>query len=231
MVRLFLGPDRRLLPELEFGAFLSYSPRGDSAEAQLSRYAMNLLKNEGFVPSTPRGPQIPMSEWVARMVEQNRSTLPFADLFQRGPVLVPAPKSSLMRPDSLWVPKRLAAALVKSGLGSEVALYLRRIRAVPKAASSAPRDRPKAAQHYETMVVELGLSKPPEIVVVDDVVTTGAMLLGSASLLAKAFPNSRIRGFAAMRAITLLSDFKDALAPCVGRIEFFPWTGMTQRSP
>jgi adenine/guanine phosphoribosyltransferase-like PRPP-binding protein len=52
------------------------------------------------------------------------------------------------------------------------------------------------------MEVRRELEEPERIVVVDDIVTSGSMLLATASLLADQFPNSRITAFALSRAIS-----------------------------
>src|SRR4030042_4895511 len=113
------------LSQLEFSALLSYAPRGESAEIRHSKDVMIKLKNDGFVGEPP----ILMSQWVAQTIQRSRATLPFASFFQHNTTLVPIPKSSLMQPNTLWVPLRIAAALVGMGLGKEVAPYL--IRATP----------------------------------------------------------------------------------------------------
>ena len=57
---------------------------------------------------------------------------------------------------------------------------------------------------------------PHEIVVVDDVVTQGTMLLACASILQAAYSAAHIRGFAVIR--TESDYFQRILDPCVGRI-------------
>jgi len=146
------------------------------------------------------------------------SSLPFVSFFQPDVILVPTPKSSLMRPNTLWVPERIAAALVEAGLGKEVVPCLVRSKSVSKAALSRPQERPTPAEHYESMGVQKRLSKPGEVMLVDDVVTRGATLLGAANRLADVFPQTRIRAFAAMRTISDLSDFIKVYDPCTGTI-------------
>ena len=58
-------------------------------------------------------PPILMSERIAKAVQENMSSLPFAYFFQPDTVLVPVPKSSLMLPDTLRVPQRIATALAR----------------------------------------------------------------------------------------------------------------------
>jgi predicted amidophosphoribosyltransferase len=170
-----------LLSELEYGALLSYASHGNSAEIQHSKDIMLALKNDGFVQS----PSILMSQWVAQTIQRNRSTLAFASFFQTNTVLVPIPKSSLMRHGTLWVPHRLATALVDCSLGKEVANILNRVRPVRKAAWSTPDSRPLPQEHYESMEIQKTLSEPSDILLIDDIITRGATLLGAASRLAE----------------------------------------------
>jgi len=175
------------LSRLEFSALLAYTPRGDSKEIEHSRDIMLYLKTDAIVKDRETSePPISMSEWVAKTILKNLDTLECASFFKPDTILVPTPKSSLMRPDTLWVPERIAKALVSVGLGKEVLSCLFRRIPVPKAARSLPHMRPNAAKHYETIGIRSGLSPPDEILLVDDVVTRGATFLGAANRLADA---------------------------------------------
>src|SRR6266487_4662084 len=109
-----------------------------------------------------------------------------------------------MQASSAWARRSARRATSSDGhipLGVRAATRPRvgspkRVAAVPKAAYAAGSDRPTPQQHLETMGVQgvLGLN-PTEILVVDDVVTKGAMLLACVSLLQDAFPNATVRGF------------------------------------
>lgn len=187
---------------------------------------MTVLKNDGFLQAPP----ILMSQWVAETIQRNISTLPFASYFQPNTILIPTPKSSLMREGSLWVPDRLATALVARGLGKEVARCLVRVEPVPKAALSVASARPTAAPHYETMHVQGRISEPDEIALIDDIVTRGATLLGAANRVADVFPRARIRAFAAMRTISNPVEFAKEYDPIVGEIRIRP-SGDTLRRP
>lgn len=214
------------ISHLEFGALLTYTPRGSTQRAVHSKNVMQALKRDQFVGEPP----ILMSEWVAKTVKQKMAELPFASFFQPNTILVPAPKSSLMQPNTLWVPERIATVLVEAGIGKQVTSCLIRTKAVPKAASSSPTDRPTAKQHYESITVQGILSKPDEIVLVDDVVTRGATLLGCANRLADAFPQCCIRAFVAMRTISNPNEFESVYSPCTGTIDLHE-TGDTFRRP
>jgi predicted amidophosphoribosyltransferase len=214
------------LSQLEFGALLTYAPRGYSPEIRHSKDVMLALKRDGFVGTPPTL----MSEWIAQTIQRKMAELPFASFFQPNTILVPVPKSSLMQPNTLWVPERIATALLMTGIGKGVASCLVRVKPVPKAALSIPSERPTTAQHYESMSVQGSLSKPDEILLVDDVVTRGATLLGAANRLADAFPQSHIRAFAAMRTISNQNEFENVYAPCVGTIDLWE-SGDTFRRP
>ena len=214
------------LSKVEFESLLSYSPRGTSKRDLKSRDVMSSLKNDRFMQDPP----IPMSELVALTVERNIMNLPFTSFFRSKPILVPTPRSSLTKPDTLWVPDRLAKALVRRRLGRNVVQCLERVKALPKAATSAAANRPKAAEHYDSIEVQKVLSEPEEIILVDDVVTRGATLLGAANKLADAFPKAHVTAFAVMRTISDTTEFEKIYSPVIGTIELQP-SGETFRRP
>jgi hypothetical protein len=144
--------------------------------------------------------------------------LPFADFFKSDPMSVPIPKSSLMRPETLWVPERLAKALVRNGLGKGLNECLERAIPLRKSATSLAWDRPKAFEHYNSMEVQLVSPQPKEILLVDDVVKRGATFVGAANRLKVTFPRARIRAFAAMQTISSPEEFKGIIDPCMGNI-------------
>jgi len=68
------------------------------------------------------------------------------------------------------------------------------------------------------MEVRESLLKPKEIVLVDDVITRGATAVNAVNRLANAFPNAKIRVFAAMRTISDPDMFSEIIQPCTGTI-------------
>lgn len=193
---------------------------------RIARNAMAWLKNDTFVQNPP----ILMSQWIAQTVRSYMSTPQFEALFNPNTILVPIPKSSLMVPDALWVPQRLATALVGIGLGKAVATCLNRVKAVQKAAFCAPAERPTPIQHYETISVQKNFSEVDEIILIDDIITRGATLIGAANRLTEAFPATNIRAFAAMRTVSNPDEFKNLIDPQKGTITLRP-TGDTLRRP
>jgi predicted amidophosphoribosyltransferase len=191
----------------------AYSPRGISEAEKSSRSVMRAIKDDMFLSSPP----LLTSEYISNALLNTKKTLPFADFFEADPILVPVPNSSLMRPGTLWVSERLAKAMHENGLGKRVITCLRRQFALRKSATSQARDRPKAAEHFESLEVQRLLSDPHEILLVDDIITRGATLSGAANRLRSVYPAVKIRAFAAMRTISS-PPFNDYHDPCIGTI-------------
>lgn len=202
------------ISKVEFGSLLTYSPHGSSKKAEESKAVMRNLKNDNVLSSG-----ILTSEYFARAIKKDIAKLPFADYFNSNTILVPTPKSSLLQKDTLWVPQRITRALINNGLGKTSEECLERIVALPRSSKSIPANRPKPFQHYESMRVKKLLFNPEEIVLVDDVITRGATILGAVNKLTEAFPDARIRVFVVMRTISTPEQFSEIVDPCVGTIE------------
>ena len=169
----------------------------------------------------------PQNDVVYSQVRGRIRGIEFAEIFKGGDAaMVPAPKSSLIGEGDLWVPYNMAAALVEPGLGSGVVPCIRRTKSIQKAALSRPADRPGAATHRATIAVE-AVAVPGRAVIVDDVVTTGAMLMGAAQALRSAFPGVEIAAFAAMRTAGF-GNFRKTRDPKVETIYLYP-SGKTFR--
>jgi phosphoribosylpyrophosphate synthetase len=208
------------ITRIEFGSLLSYSPRGTSDSEKRSRTMMRYLKTDTVLRLPSRkSTTILTSSFISQRIKKNISILPFADFFKTNPVLIPIPRSSLTYSQGLWVPQRLANALIQHELGKDVVECLERVIPLNKAATSLAENRPKAAQHYVSLEVKEILSEPPkEILLVDDIITRGATIFGAANKLADVFPQARIRAFAAMRTISPPFVFQNTYDPCVGTI-------------
>ena len=90
-----------------------------------SQVVMLTLKGDSFIQDPP----ILMSKVVAQTVKRYLGSLSSSSFFSQNAVLVPTPKSSLMQAGTLWVPNRLASALVSEGLGETVSPCL--VRTMP----------------------------------------------------------------------------------------------------
>lgn len=189
-----------LLSDIEFGALAVYSPRNGEKRSQLSRDICMAVKQDRFL--TLGGESVRM---IPRLVQRLREKIEGTDLeafFVDGPLLVPAPRSSPVKPDSLYPTKIICRELRKGGFGSEMRELLHRSYAVRKAATAAPGERPTAKDHYDSLRVDRELITQHSILVVDDVVTTGSMLLGAVSRLKEAYPRATVRAFGMIRTIS-----------------------------
>ncbi len=202
------------ITDIEFGSLLTYSPRGITDEEARSRTFKAKLKTDGFLEKE----EILMTEYIAQGIKNNLEKLPFADFFKANTVLVPTPSSSLTKADTLWVPQRLASALVNNGLGEKVSSCLERTTPLRKSHTSSNTNRPKAHEHYESMSVQKELSEPSEILLIDDFITRGATLIGAANRLADAFPKTKIRTFVGIKTISNPKNFRKIYDPCIGKI-------------
>lgn len=201
--------------EIEFGAFLVYSPSGKDRIAINSRAIRDAIKGD---KSLKIGGQLQRAiPHFAAAIMQRLKGSAIEDFFVRKPLLVPAPRSSLMVPGALYPTRLLCAAMVGNGLGSDTRVLLERTAPVAKAAFCAPADRPTIQQHYETLRVTDELVSPTEIVVIDDIVTRGTMFLAAVARLKEAYPAANVRAFALIRTMSG-QEIPHILEPCRGAI-------------
>jgi len=187
-----------------------YSPQGTGAASERSRLLLALLKAKDMHF---------LVKYAARVRQQVQAGSPLAGFLCSTTVLVPVPGSApLGAPPS--VADYLASALIGEGLGQRVWRGLRRTCYVRKSATAAPGLRPTVGNHYDSFVLEASAAIPPQIVLVDDVVTKGRTLLAAAARLQEAFPHSSVRAFALVRTMGLIEGVERLLDPCVGEIRW-----------
>ncbi len=102
----------------------------------------------------------------------------------------------------------------------QVVPCLKRVVAVPKAATARSEERPKARGHFESLELLDPLSLPARITLVDDVVTRGAQLFGAAWRIWSHRPDIDVRAFIVIRTISNPDDFEAIASHCTGRIEW-----------
>ncbi len=211
----------RLLSEVRFASLLAYSPRGQTDIDRKSRRVHDQVKHDkdGIIAL------------AAQRIQEQWGSLGIEDFLGPDTLLIPAPRSApLIDARALWPGHRICEELVGRGLGADIFPCLERHEAVPKAAFAGPGQRIKAQRHMETLQVAttLSLRSHHVITIVDDFVTTGAMLLACASLVAAAFPSSTVICLGLVRRLESVSEL---LSPCTGLITFDSATGNTWREP
>jgi len=205
---------------LEFGSLLSYCPRSTSQEGELAKKVMRAIKNEGVIRSQLGDLFAP--KFVAKVLKiKIYKKGIFTDFFGEDTVLVPVPRSSPIRKDSLWPSLQIAKAIEHEGLGT-VRPVLKRIKPVPRSSMVPPESRPRPTDHYESIKVEKYKLSSQKLLLIDDIVTRGHTFLGSAWCLQKAFPDAKIKAFAAMRTVSIESEFRKIIDPVRGQIIYRP---------
>jgi hypothetical protein len=216
---------RRLL----FASSYVYSPVGAGLVSQHSRALRAVLK---------RADREFLGRFASRVRSQVEQCAELAALFAEPTVLVPVPGSEPLAPGMRSVADVLAHALLEAGLGACVSACMRRARAVPKSATAPGGRRPTVGRHLESFALDVPLllaamsapsAAPPQILMIDDVVTKGRTLLAAASRVQECLPNASIRAFALLRTMGLVADVVRLADPCVGWIRWR--AGDAERSP
>lgn len=200
--------------EIEFCALLSYAtnPTTDD-EKRAKAVSLDLKQGKRY-----RNPPQTICQRVAQRVLDLRDSPEFLGFFGPDVLVVPIPSSSLKQPGSLRIPHELGLALREVGLVGEVLELAVRMSALPKSAVSLPGNRSKAIDHFNTVQVTKKLIAPSSILLVDDVITRGATMLGIAGRVMEAYPGIPVLGFAAMRALSHPHPFERLVDPCRGRV-------------
>ena len=208
-----------MISALPFAAPLAYSTRGVAAESVRSQKLRSLIKsgNDALFAQ--------IAEHVVQLVLAGH----FADYFGPSVTLVPVPGHAPLAPGAVLLTARIARALQRAGLADRFEALLERNAAVQKSAFALAADRPTAAVHFASLSVGRVLDVPRQIVLVDDFVTRGAMLLASATRLSHTFPKAEFRGFALVRSITD-GEILSIRDPVEGVIELLA-DGQTRRVP
>jgi hypothetical protein len=206
--------------ELRFAALLQYSPDGKTEMSQWSREHTRRIKRGS--PAHIERIGLRSAEWAATGL---------ADFFGEEVALVPVPRSKPFKDaGALWPGKRIAEELARRGLGGAVLPLLERKEPIEKSAlQRAGSKRPGPEDHIRTIaVVDVLQAGRRRIVLVDDVVTRGATLLGCATLLQRVLPDVEIVAFAAVRTMSG-KEIEQMLAPVTGTIRLV--NGRPHREP
>ena len=209
-----------MIARVTFASCYVYSPCGSSAACARSRLLRTLLK---------AGDAHFIVKYAFRVRQQVAEQSPLAGFVCPYHVLVPVPGCSPTAAGTTTVAEHLATAMVEAGLGGGIWNGLRRAWPVPKSATAPPGSRPTVAAHYDSFAIEAARELPPQVVLVDDVVTRGRTLLAAAARLQDAFPGADIRAFAMLRTMGFLEGVDHLLDPCVGEIRWM--AGDAYRNP
>ena len=171
--------------KIHFGAYLTYSPKGETEIEKQSRE---------FCFRVKRTNEEAISKAIARLEEERLPT--FERFINEQTVLVPVPRSRASAKDQAWPAKAITDELVSQGLASQSELFLQRTRSVKKSANPRTAKRPDPKEHYESISCEKSRSEPDSITLIDDVFTRGSTFLGAAAAVRDVFPRTAIAAFA-----------------------------------
>ena len=205
------------LEQLEFASYLTYCPRprlGDTPGWVAHDYCIAM--KDGKATGTP---PVPIPVQVANQLRSDWASLTkFEPFLNPSAILVPVPSSHIRGKGELWVPEQIAHELVRVGLGRRVAPLLVRTETIKKAAKSVPAERPRAYDHFRTMAIQRDLASVDNATLVDDVITSGGSMLGSANRIEAEYPGIQIRAFAVVRTQSYPEDFRRWKDPEVGTV-------------
>lgn len=180
-----------LLRDVYCGSCLIYLPQGRGGGDIAKR-------SQGYCYAVKRGESAIIAK-IAAHIARRRNEDGICDVLAEDAALVPMPRSAPSLDGALWPARMLADALVAERLGAVVLPLLERAVAVQKSSTAAPGKRPRAADHLKSFRVLPHVDPPDRIVIVDDVVTSGATMLGAISAVFDAIPDLPPEGFALFR--------------------------------
>lgn len=209
--------------DIPYGSLLNYIPRGNYDQAAQAKQA---------VGRTKAGDDKAI-EYLISLIESRPLANNLKEFIGSGALIVPVPRSSLIKPDSVWPSKLIAEELAKQGYGKEARYAIERHAPIRTSSQQAAANRPSIKEHTETLRVVMPpqLGDPKVIILVDDVVSKGSTVLACAEILQKAYPDYTIKIFTIARTRFESADEFNALDPHVGVIRYYPSSGLCYRDP
>jgi predicted amidophosphoribosyltransferase len=148
----------------------------------------------------------------------------FDGIFTEQSVLVPVPRSAPQLENSLWPGLAIAQALHSRGIGGAVLPMVARTRRITKSATASAGARPSPSEHAETMAVTIDMFFDRPIVLVDDIITKGATMLGASQAIHAVRADLAVCGFSLLRTLPYSeTDAKDFASPAISVVRTGPY--------
>ena len=210
-----------MLRDVYCGSCLVYQPQGRGGGDRGK-------KSQDYCYAVKRGDRASIAK-IAAHIARHRNKDGIDGVLGNDAVLVPMPRSAPFTRDALWPARMVAEALVRESLGAFVLPLLERAVAVQRSSTAAPGKRPRAVAHLRSFQVLPPVDPPNRIVIVDDVVTSGATMLAAISAVFDAIPGLPPLGFALFRTQSR-GELTAISSPTRSRISLLR-NGWTQRKP
>ena len=193
--------------KFECGCLVAYVSRKD-VPLGLEKGKELALQVKGGRLIVPAGETKPIlaADYVVRLVGGLPPDHPLRALFGPNHVIVPAPGHALNPPVKTPL-GLLAERLAAAGLGMRYEDAIRRRVAVPKMSLQPPGERFGYVEHLETMEAGVITSPARVILVIDDVVTTGATLYAACLAISDANPGAVVKAFGVARTDQNAGEF------------------------
>lgn len=199
--------------DLPYGSLLNYIPKKTYPQVVLSRDVVDKVKsgNEKVIGQ------------IIDLVDTREQASSLKDFLTPDSLLIPVPRRSLIKSDSVWPSKIIAKELMKKGYGSALKTTIDRTEPIRKSSSQAGEDRPTVKEHLETLglVLPAELTDPKTIILVDDVVTQGSVSVACAELLKQIYPDAEIKIFAIAKTKGFGDEEFNTFEPHVGSIRYY----------
>jgi predicted amidophosphoribosyltransferase len=209
--------------DLPYGSLLNYIPKKEYDDAVLSRNVIDRVKsgNEEIIGD------------VIDLIASQEAATPLKDFLTPDSLLIPVPRSSLVKADTVWPSKVIAEEMMKRGYGTVLKPTIERTKPIRKSSNQSAEDRPTVQEHLETLEIAIPpeLTDPKTIILIDDVVTQGNVSIACAELLKNIYPDSDIRLFAVARTRGFKNDGLNFFEPYIGKIRYYFKSGKTYRDP
>jgi len=210
-----------LIDKITYGTLINYSPRGSSDLSIKSRQACGGIKH--CKPA-----------YIKNITDSLRreESKPLHEMLNMDRVLVPIPRSGLLKEDTIWPSYIIAEQLVAGGFGKSVETVLARYKAIRKSSQQfSAKDRPSVDEQLDSLIINDQLFYHKKITLVDDVLTMGRTAFACAQKIHEAYPDAEVSLFSAVRTQGLIENVAAIYDPSVGTIKYNDTTGLTNRQP
>lgn len=179
---------------MRYLSLLRYSPRDKSELGVKCQGIVTAIKNDQALAGDTLA-----SEAIAMLLAAQREEHQgLRDVFNGNASLVPVPRSSPRSKDALWPSLRIAQALERHRLGSEVLVAVERHTKIRSSHTSGS-NRPSVEEHMATLRNCRPINaRPSQIILVDDVITKGATVWACRQVIQESLPDVDVVVFAAV---------------------------------